>query len=305
MAVNKRGQSKVLSLSSGDGIICTGLPRSGTASLAKALEILGIENVHHGVKMHLERPREMIGWGQAAWSNYPYLKNRRLANPFTAPPSYVNPADTLMPWTRSDWDRLIGQFRVSTDFGAFFTEQLLAAYPEARVIHVQRPVDKWVVSFRDSLLDNLCFGVRGFILCTLGPLAGLPTGIISKDLLQGFLSAKSRDESIKRLPVVHREHSEMVRRTVPAGQILEYKLSDGWEPLCEFFNVPVPDEPFPHINEGKDFRAICNHVSLMVLLGLGIRIAYWSLAIGASVYALRRMPSSWLKAIQEFVFGRR
>ncbi len=304
MAETKHGRSKVLNLSTGDGIICTGLPRSGTASLAKALEILGINNVHHGVQMHLERPRELFGWGQAAWCNYPYLKNTRLANPYGKPPYFVNPADTLMPWTRSDWDRLIGQFRVSTDFGAFFTEQIIAAYPEARVIHVQRPVDKWAASVRDSLLDGICFGVRGFILCTLGPHVGLASGVITRDIFQGFLQAKSRDESLKRLPVVHKEHSEMVQRIVPADQLLDFKLSDGWGPLCEFLKVPVPDEPFPHINEAKDFRAMCDEAMVMVLMGLGIQVAYCSLAIGASVFALRRMPSSWFTAAQVFLFGR-
>lgn len=26
------------------------------------------------------------------------------------------------------------------------------------------------------------------------------------------------------------------------------KLEDGWKPLCEFLNLPVPDEEFPHCN---------------------------------------------------------
>lgn len=26
--------------------------------------------------------------------------------------------------------------------------------------------------------------------------------------------------------------------------------SEGWDPLCKFLGVPVPDEPFPHKNKG-------------------------------------------------------
>ena len=28
----------------------------------------------------------------------------------------------------------------------------------------------------------------------------------------------------------------------------------GWEPLCEFLGVEVPDKPFPHLNDADTFR---------------------------------------------------
>ena len=28
-----------------------------------------------------------------------------------------------------------------------------------------------------------------------------------------------------------------------------YSVKDGWEPLCRFLDVPVPDEEFPHKNK--------------------------------------------------------
>lgn len=31
----------------------------------------------------------------------------------------------------------------------------------------------------------------------------------------------------------------------PKDTLLVYKVQDGWEPLCEFLNVPVPSKPFP------------------------------------------------------------
>ena len=30
---------------------------------------------------------------------------------------------------------------------------------------------------------------------------------------------------------------------------------DGWEPLCRFLGVPVPDEDFPHLNDTAWYRA--------------------------------------------------
>lgn len=53
-------------------------------------------------------------------------------------------------------------------------------------------------------------------------------------------------------------------------RLLEYKLSDGWEPLCEFLGKPVPDQPFPHLNEKKWVDE-----KLQLLLSQGMkRLAY-------------------------------
>lgn len=40
----------------------------------------------------------------------------------------------------------------------------------------------------------------------------------------------------------------MVRGLVPPERLLEWSVQDGWEPLCNFLDKPVPDEPFPHVN---------------------------------------------------------
>lgn len=31
-------------------------------------------------------------------------------------------------------------------------------------------------------------------------------------------------------------------------------VGEGWEPLCDFLGVDVPDEPFPHTNDSAAFR---------------------------------------------------
>jgi hypothetical protein len=32
-----------------------------------------------------------------------------------------------------------------------------------------------------------------------------------------------------------------------------WTASDGWEPICEFLGVAVPDTTFPRLNDGKMF----------------------------------------------------
>ena len=45
-------------------------------------------------------------------------------------------------------------------------------------------------------------------------------------------------------------HYKHVREIVPEQNLLEWTVSDGWEPICKFLGKPVPDEPFPYINKG-------------------------------------------------------
>lgn len=50
------------------------------------------------------------------------------------------------------------------------------------------------------------------------------------------------------------EHNEDVKRTVPPEKLLVFSVKEGWAPLCEFLDVPVPDEPFPHVNDRQSFK---------------------------------------------------
>jgi hypothetical protein len=52
---------------------------------------------------------------------------------------------------------------------------------------------------------------------------------------------------------VFERHIEQVRAEIPAQRLLIYRVADGWEPLCGFLGVPVPDAPFPHDNTADSF----------------------------------------------------
>jgi len=36
-----------------------------------------------------------------------------------------------------------------------------------------------------------------------------------------------------------------VKAAIAAERILEYKIQDGWDPLCKFLNKQIPSEAFP------------------------------------------------------------
>lgn len=53
------------------------------------------------------------------------------------------------------------------------------------------------------------------------------------------------------------KHNQWVRDIVPAGQLLEYQPSMGWEPLARFLERPEPvDIPFPRVNEAAFLRNV-------------------------------------------------
>ena len=43
-------------------------------------------------------------------------------------------------------------------------------------------------------------------------------------------------------------HNADVRASVPGDRLLEWRPGDGWAPICAALDLPVPDEPFPHVN---------------------------------------------------------
>jgi hypothetical protein len=56
------------------------------------------------------------------------------------------------------------------------------------------------------------------------------------------------------------KHHEDVKAHVPADKLLIFEASQGWEPLCKFLGVPVPNEPFPHLNKKENFKEMLVHL---------------------------------------------
>lgn len=48
-------------------------------------------------------------------------------------------------------------------------------------------------------------------------------------------------------------HNTLIRDTVPEGRLLEFHPSQGWGPLCDFLDLPVPRKEFPRVNDGDYF----------------------------------------------------
>ena len=76
------------------------------------------------------------------------------------------------------------------------------------------------------------------------------------DFTQEYKVKIEADLGIPLGPDIYARHIDRVKRLIPAQQLLIYNVEQGWEPLCRFLNVEVPDKPFPTGNEVESMKKI-------------------------------------------------
>lgn len=209
-------------------VLSLGLPRTGTASMARALTILGFGHVAHGFDL-LDSEAYVRRWDRAVDAN-----TRPGADPFK----------------RVDWDELLGSCGAVTDMPcAFFWRELCAAYPDAKVVLVQRDEDKWAKSFQDAVVTNMFSPSGKFARLVLEPMLGSPLGPFTMKMLAVFLGADTEAGMRNAMRETYRKHYSQIRAELPEERVLNYELGTGWKPLCDFLGKPIPEEEFPWINE--------------------------------------------------------
>src|SRR5262245_45548773 len=101
-------------------IIGAGFGRTGTLSLKVALESLGFALCHHMISVFEEAAR-LGAWTEA-------LRRRARGEAI-------------------DWEGVLGGFRATVDWpGCAFWRELMAAYPEAKVLLSVRDPERWYES---------------------------------------------------------------------------------------------------------------------------------------------------------------
>jgi hypothetical protein len=170
----------------------------------------------------------------------------------------------------------LGGYQGITDLASLYAEGLLKVYPTAKVILCWREPDKWAESVDDTFVALLNGWVGTGVRRWAEPLAGTWYFTQLWDLLRAWFEVENATEMRRVYKERFESHYEMVRRMVPKEQLLEYRLGEGWGPLCEFLGKPVPDGPFPRVNDGK---------SLRVLLRTGMAIT-----VAKAMWAVLRYP---------------
>jgi hypothetical protein len=141
-----------------------------------------------------------------------------------------------------------------------FWRELLDAYPAAKAILTVRDAQRWYDSMDKTILrawrlrrerasqppaeDTDTAAARVTDTTDFGDMI---EAVVECRVFGG--RAGDREHAI----ATFERHIAEVRAKVPADRLLIYEVTRGWEPLCAFLEVPVPDEPFPWENDSAVF----------------------------------------------------
>ena len=230
-------------LAEGGGVLIMGLPRSGTYSVAHAMRMLGHKHVFHNLDVPLNKSNDIwAGWFQAGWACMPYVREES-GLPFFAKTAPLPPTV----FTKADWDALVGrEYQVVSDISVYFAAELMEAYPDAQVILWERDWDRWYTSFNEGVLQGFGFdsSLAMFVRRFITPFSGIYWPTTQWYGNAGWLRAKDAQGMRANAKQRCLDHLHTVRKMAQPTKLLEYRLEDGWGPLCKFLNCPIPREPF-------------------------------------------------------------
>lgn len=216
-------------------LIGAGLPRTGTLSQKIALEMLGLNPCYHMVTVLGDLTQAPL-WERAVEGD-------------------------------GQWDEIFGGYQSTVDWpGGLFYRELIDVYPDAKVLLSTRDPESWERSMRETV-----WAVRhgGSLIRLLSDAQALVNpawaGFISMIDALVWDATFGDGDSPEEMIATFNRHNEEVQATVPADRLLVWSVCDGWEPLCEFLEVPIPDIPFPHLNDSKEFADRVIDGSLLAL----------------------------------------
>jgi hypothetical protein len=176
---------------------------------------------------------------------------------------------------------------VSDEPCCLFVEELIAAYPEAKIVLTIRDRDQLLTSMRKSILRILSWRswtllgyLDGFSL-RYWTLLNYTTSVISKG------TPAYKPEADPALLESFDEHVERVRRLTPEGRLLEWHASHGWKPLCTFLDVEVPSVDFPHLNEPMSLVELRRQMYHSRLTVIGKKVSKVAAAVALLLIGIR------------------
>lgn len=142
---------------------------------------------------------------------------------------------------KPDWDAIFGGYQAMVDHpGCAYWRELMDFYPEAKVLHTVRDPDKWFDSTQATIFN---------------PDRPHPETEPAKTFfgqLNAWYGGDMHDRAF--MTGFFRRHTEQVVATVPKDRLLVFDVKEGWEPLCAFLGVPVPDTSYPRENSTQQFQ---------------------------------------------------
>jgi hypothetical protein len=197
-------------------VVGAGLGRTGTHSLKAALEQILGGPCYHMMEV-FGRPDDIPVWRKAVNGEQP------------------------------DWSAFLSEYRAAVDWPASaFWREIWAANPDAVVLLSSRDADGWWKSANNTIFQIM---QREAPDATMRAQMDMAIAMLTKTFTTNW-----RDETEAKR--AYEKHNADVRASVPADRLIDYHPGDGWEPICEKLGLPVPAEPFPHLNTTDEFRAM-------------------------------------------------
>ena len=143
-----------------------------------------------------------------------------------------------------DFDTIYDGFTAAVDWPtAAVWKELAAYYPEAKFILSSRSPESWYSSISETILATV------WAPETWPPQTVDWFRMVEKALERSFGTARDKDALID----VFLAHEAEVKAAFPPGRLLVHQAKDGWEPLCAYLGVPVPETPYPRTNSKEEF----------------------------------------------------
>ena len=159
---------------------------------------------------------------------------------------------------------------------SLFYEDLMRVFPDAKVLLTIRPAEDWYRSMMQAIIEprsfvevppiSWIFDLWGFVEAKQ-----LMTDMREKVMKRRHLNYSSwsaveagKDVAIK----FYDDWNKQVVKTVPPERLVIYEVRQGWQPLCEMLGLPVPDDPFPLINDSRTVQWVFKGSYYILVLGL-------------------------------------
>lgn len=131
-----------------------------------------------------------------------------------------------------------------------FARELLAMYPDAKVILTTRSAERWHASVTQTIYTAAFDGLDP-ILSLIRPANVNNVFAIVRYTFRNFFYGDFPRYGKR----AFEEHNRMVRDLVPIEKLLVFEAKQGWEPLCEFLGKEVPEGEYPNLNDVASFRS--------------------------------------------------
>lgn len=273
-------------------VLVLGLPRTGTTTVCAALRKLGY--TPHHMRNILTSPSQLQLWQEAV--------NLTLLPPSERPIRQRH----VPPYGLKEFDKLLGDYDLVADLpGALFAQELIEAYPDAKVILTLRKYEDWEKSMRGSIWLLLIW--RLFILCRIANITQIAP--LTRLMHSLFHIHNGNNYGGPEAKEAYNRHYDNIRKIIPKDRLLEVAFASDldWKTLCAFLGTKKPDDvgAYPRVNEDVNMRPGLLNAWWVVVWYLLLWVLVTATAVvGAiAIYWQRELWASfegWLKKLEPY-----